>query len=157
MTLFLFNKKGQFEYVQSFYLVISIMAMIAVVFTLVFVFVSYTGKITQMPPEILAESILTPLENDCFSYIDPLSKKELEKSIDLKIFTKQQLESCYNTGDSRKKENLEFQLVLAEFDKKIESKHFIHNTDQKRRVQVSVWDNGVETKTSLLINIQETT
>mgnify|MGYP007123674610 CR=1 FL=1 len=119
----------------------------------------HKNKITYVPPELHSETIALRFTNNpgCFAFEDEFTQKINSGTIDLKKFNKEQLNNCYLT--SPKKGIKEFNFLLKLENKEVQihtNNYFLHDNDDLTLFkQVLVNDNGVISKDTLIIYVQE--
>ena len=110
------NKKGA-EAVGSYsvFLIIAAIALAIIALVTAMFFFSYKSDFTKTNPVLESTMISARFYNqkECFAYQDTISERTYSKIIDTNKFTKQTLDNCYFTEDTKQ---YHFKLTLKNLD-----------------------------------------
>ena len=155
------NKKGQgYESGRKYLFWLAFVGIAACLFLVFGAFSAvHKNKITYVPIELHSETISLRFTNNpgCFAFENDFTKKISPGIIDLKKFNKEQLANCYKTASKKGIKELNFLLKLENKEVQIHTNnYFLHNNvDLTLFKQVLVNDNGVISKDTLIIYVQE--
>ena len=119
---------------------------------------SYSGKLTQVPPELEAEAIASRFGNipECFAYVDE-NIGTIPHSIDFSKFTDQNMLICYRTetinDQGRKQYN--FGLTLQKIDLSIRTNYYYEHNLLVLLKPVKVWKDNQWEEDTLIIKVQK--
>lgn len=124
------SRKAQFDIGQkSIWWVIFMFLMVGLIIAFVVVIGAYKNSALILPNKLQTQLIANRFVTspDCFAYQDPVTKRVDIGTIDLKKFTLERMNDCYQTKDSHE---FNYRIKLEELKKEIKSNNFYLNTEQ---------------------------
>lgn len=133
---------------------IAIFMITVVLLTFAFVIGGYKNSLTKVPSELQAELIALRFANipDCFAAEQ--NGAVMAGVIDVEKFTKERLQSCYNTEPREGIKTFNFKLELKNAGTILTDNYF-HNDKFVLRKEVLVLQEGKIKKDQLVIHVQE--
>jgi len=155
------SNKAQFDSaVKTVYWIIAGFVIVTVVLVFAITLAGYKDRLTAVPPELKAELTSFRFTNnaDCFALQETNTGKTMAGIIDLKKFNQSVLDNCYKTDDDVIGiRQMNFQLVLRNFDRSISTNNYKNAYQDKLTIQkeVLVWSSNKMEKDTLLIYVQD--